>query len=98
LFLDGLPTTRWARNLAANPHASINLESGSDVVIVEGVVDDLVTNADLGDRIKEAWTLKYARLVPKPAVDGIFRFRPTTARAWTTERLTDGTRWKFGAN
>ena len=95
LFLDGSPKTRWARNLVVNPRASVHLESGSDVVIVEGVVEDLVTAPDLGTAVIDAWNIKYGRLAPNPAENGIFRFRPSTARAWSTETLEDGTRWRF---
>src|SRR5262245_4710025 len=41
LYFDGLPATQWARNLARNASAAVHLESGDDVVILEGVVDDL---------------------------------------------------------
>jgi hypothetical protein len=95
LFLDGSPTTRWARNIAANPSACIHLESGSNAVILEGVVDEVVTEEMLGARIVDGWMRKYGRLEPKPAVSGMFRFRPHTARAWSTETLEDGTRWRF---
>ncbi len=97
LYFDGLPTTRWARNLAANPAASVHLESGDDVVILEGTVDDIVTDADLGARIVGAWDAKYGRLHPKPDTQVIFRFRPRTARAWSSASLVDGTRWTFAA-
>src|SRR6185437_5009863 len=54
LYFDGLPTTQWARNLAKNPSAAVHLESGDDVVILEGTVDDLKTSAELGARIIQA--------------------------------------------
>ena len=97
LYFDGHPGTRWARNLAANPAASVHLESGDDVVIVEGIVEDVerVTDAALATRIVEAWTAKYGRLVPDPAGQGIFCLRPRTARAWSSSSLEDGTRWSF---
>lgn len=96
LYFDGAPTTRWARNLAANPAATIHLESGNDVVIVEGVVEDLVTDVETAARVVEAWTVKYGRLVPEPGSSGILRLRPRTVRAWSTSTLEDGTRWHFG--
>jgi hypothetical protein len=95
LYFDGLPTTRWGRNLAANPAAAIHLESGEDVLILEGVVEDLTTDADLGRRITDAWNAKYGRLAPDPAANGIVRLRPRTARAWSTATLEDGTSWRF---
>ena len=94
-YFDGLLTTQWARNLAKNPAAAVHLESGDDVVILEGTVDDLETSAELGARIIQAWDAKYGRLHPDPASNGIFRFRPRIARGWSTSSLKDGTRWQF---
>ena len=92
LYFDGLPTTRWGRNLAANPQATVHLESADDVVIFEGLVEDLdTTSADLGDRVIQAWTTKY-RLEPKPVRGGIFRLRPHTVRAFTGS-LDHGSAW-----
>ncbi|HYH12591.1 MAG TPA: pyridoxamine 5'-phosphate oxidase family protein, partial [Thermomicrobiales bacterium] len=44
LWFDGLPTTRWARNLAQNPSLCVHLESAEEVVILEGMVEDLETD------------------------------------------------------
>jgi hypothetical protein len=95
LYFDGPPTTRWARNLAQNPRLTMHLESGEDVVIVEGRVDDLVTDVDLAGRIVMAWNKKYGRLAPQPSTTGLFRLRPRSARAWSRSSLVDGTRWAF---
>lgn len=95
LYFDGPPTTQWARNIATNPSISVHLESGDDVVILEGVVEDLTTDPDTGARIVAAWQEKYGRLHPEPATSGILRLRPRTARAWSDSTLQDGTRWDF---
>lgn len=95
LYCDGLPTTHWARNLTANPSVTVHLDNGDDVVILEGVVEDLSTDTELGARIVEAWKAKYGRLEPDPAGSGILRLRPRSARAWSSESLEDGTRWSF---
>lgn len=95
LYFNGLPTARWARNMAANPAVSVHLESGDEVVILEGAAEDVVTDADTGRRVVEAWDAKYGRLHPEPATDGLFRLRPRTARAWSSGSLADGTRWRF---
>jgi hypothetical protein len=92
LYFDGLPTTRWARNLAENPSASINLASTEDVVVTGGV-HDFQADVIMSQRIVAAWTAKYARLVPDPDGDGVFRFTAKRARGWSNERLGDGTRW-----
>lgn len=94
LYFDGIPTARWARNIAANPAIAVHLESGDDVVILEGVAEDVVTTADVAARIIAVWEAKYGRLLPEPATSGIFRVRPRTARAWT-RFPDDATRWQF---
>lgn len=95
LYFDGHPRTRWARNLAREPRASVHLESAADVVIVDGIGEDVErTDEELGGRIAAAWKRKYGRLVPAPAVHGIFRLTPSRARGWS-EDLHDGTVWTF---
>ncbi len=97
LYFDGAPQTRWARNLTANPQATIHLESGDDVVIIEGIVEDImsVENEELAAAIIAAWDRKYGRLHLDPRANGIWRLRPRTARAWSHATLHDGTRWRF---
>jgi hypothetical protein len=94
LYFEGYPTSRWARNLAQNPAASINLEDGRAVVIVEGVVDFVVTDSILAARIVADWRAKYGKLEPEPDTRGMYRLQPRTARAWG-ESLEDGARWVF---
>jgi hypothetical protein len=94
-YFDGIYTARWARNLAANPAISVHLESGADVVIVEGMGEDVVTDADVGARIVEAWAAKYGRLLPDPVGGGMYRVRPRAVRAWS-QFPDDATCWRFG--
>jgi Pyridoxamine 5'-phosphate oxidase len=94
-YFNGHPSARWARNIARDARASIHLESAAQVLIIEGVCDDLErTNVELGARIASGWSAKYGRLVPDAAADGIFRLIPIRARGWS-EDLTDGTVWTF---
>ncbi|HEY8324245.1 MAG TPA: hypothetical protein VIG77_07110, partial [Ktedonobacterales bacterium] len=74
-----------------------HLESGDNVVIVEGLAAEVVTDATLGERIVAAWNAKYGQFAPEPASDGVMRLRPRTARAWTdtAEALADATRWTW---
>lgn len=95
LYFDGPPTTRWGRNLAANPELSVHLEDANDVLILEGTVEDLTTDSALGEKIVAAWDSKYGRLHPDPAGSGILRLRPKNARGWSSATLEDGTRWDF---
>ena len=68
-WYDGAPTTRHTRNVEANPAVTLTLESGSEVVIVEG--ESHATRADpdeLGARLAEAFG-KYADAGYAPAAD-----------------------------
>jgi hypothetical protein len=92
-YFDGIFTARWARNLAENPAAAIHLESGDEVVIVEGIVDDVVTDQALAEQIIGQWQAKYGRLLPEPA-GGMYRLTPRAARAWS-RFPDDATKWEF---
>jgi hypothetical protein len=94
LYIGGGSTARWARNLAEQPSAAIHLESGDDVVILEGEVVEFVADADLLDRIVTMWNGKYGRLAPEPTTR-LYRFDPRSARAWRDWSLRDGTRWRL---
>ena len=94
VYFDGMPATRWARNLAANPEVEIHVEVDGRIVILEGRADDVTTDPELGGRIVTAWLEKYGQGEPEPVERGLFRLRPRTARAWS-EAMTDGTRWTF---
>ena len=96
LYFDGFPTARWARNMAANPSIAVHLESGDDVVVLEGTAEDIdrVTDADLATRIVGVWDAKYGGAHPDPAARGIFRLRPQAARGWS-RFPHDATRWRF---
>lgn len=94
LYFDGVPTSRWARNLATNPEIEVHVEMDGKVVMVEGLAKDIQTGPELGARIVAAWDTKYGMGAPEPVKRGLFRMRPTAARAWS-ENLRDGTRWTF---
>jgi nitroimidazol reductase NimA-like FMN-containing flavoprotein (pyridoxamine 5'-phosphate oxidase superfamily) len=92
LYFEGSPQTRWARNLAVNPAASINLESGIDVVIAEGTVSFFPLSDELRSRLIDLWSVKYGQYGPQPDTEAMFRFVPRTVRAFG-ESLQDGARW-----
>jgi hypothetical protein len=96
LYFDGIPTARWAKNLASNPAATVNLEDGSSVVILDGIVLDIpaIEDRELAAHIVGRWTAKYGTLVPDPANDGMYCLRVNQARAWT-DFPADATRWTF---
>lgn len=99
-FYDGAPTTQHARNLATNPACSLNLESGTETVIVEGRSEPTKAPADgLGARLSEAFK-KYRDLGYEPGPDswvdggGLMVLTPVRAIAWFAFPK-DCTRFRF---
>ncbi len=86
-----------ARNLAHNPAVSIHLESGNDVVILEGtaVEVDLAEKATL-KKLNAASRAKYKMplMVVPEAV--LYSVRPRVVLAWTEKDFPhNATRWEF---
>jgi hypothetical protein len=99
LYFDGSPETRRMQNLAANPAISIHLESGDQVVIIEGEGHP-VGKPDLAfaERLAAELARKYGpTYVPTPDTwdeGGLYGVRPKVAFGWR-EFPKDLTRWRF---
>jgi hypothetical protein len=102
-WYDGAPTTRHAVNLDSNPACALHLESGTEVVIVEGTsVPTRAPAETLGTRIAAAFE-KYHDLGYSPGADswdgegggGLRVLAPQRALAWFSFP-TDATRFTFG--
>lgn len=100
-YYDGAPTTRHVRNLTRNPACTLTLESGTEVVIVEG--ESRATTADpdgLGARISAAFAKYHPEYAPGPdswaGADGggLRVITPKRALAWFAFP-TDCTRFTF---
>jgi hypothetical protein len=91
LYFGGGPDTRWSRNLAANPQVAVHLESGDDVIIVEGSVDRITDpKHPLLPRIDDAYEAKYQMRHGIP----LWVLRPRVVFAWS--KFPDNTtRWRF---
>jgi hypothetical protein len=89
-YFGGGPKTRHLRNIMANPAIVVHLESGDEVVIIEGDAEE-ITDPDLQKRIDEAYVQKYKM----PHGTPVFALRPRKAFGWT-EYPTTVTRWTFG--
>lgn len=91
-------TSRKGRNLAANPEIVIHLESGDEVVIFEGTVED-ISDIALLTRIAEAMSLKYPgyTFTPEPTPGNVmYGLRPRVAFAWVEKDFAkSATRWRF---
>ncbi len=88
-YYDGSPETRHARNLESNPQVSLHLESGSDVVILEGTALPAgKPDPEFAVRLAEAYRAKYAGEGYSPVPTqwdegGLFVFTPRQCIAWT---------------
>jgi len=104
IWLDGAlyfgmgSSTRTARNLAASSAVAVHLESGDEVVILEGEVD-MVHNPDpsLSTALDDAFAAKYDWRPSSEMCDGVvgegsYVLRPLVAFAWS-QFPADVTRW-----
>jgi hypothetical protein len=93
LYFGSDSASRKSRNLQGNPHAVVHLESGDEVVILEGIVKQ----ASDPDAVAEASTRYAAKYdLPEGLGGSALMFRPSVAFAWR-ERDFPGsaTRWRF---
>ena len=91
LYFGGGPDTRWSRNLAANPQVTVHLESGDDVVIIEGEVERITdSNHPLVNPLDDAYEAKYQMRHGTP----FWVLRPRVAFAWS-DFPKNATRWRF---
>ncbi len=93
VYFDGSPETRHSRNIARNPQVTVHLESGDEVVIVEGEARALDKPApDLAKRGAAAYAKKYAEQGYAPKADqwdhgGLSEVTPRSILAW--RKFTD---------
>jgi hypothetical protein len=87
--------TRKALNIARNPNVSVHLESGDDVVILEGSAEQ-VDRKQLAMTLDAACRKKYGMPMMVTADSVSFRVRPRVVLAWTEKEFpTNSTRWEF---
>jgi len=89
--------SRKARNLAHNPNVSIHLDSGDDVVILEGfaVAVDL-TDMRLLKKLDAASREKYKMPMMVVPETMLYSVRPRVVLAWTEKDFpNNATRWRF---
>ncbi len=105
VYFEGGSHTRWARNIAANPEVGVHLESGDEVVILEGVAEEIRKPARaLFEQIDRQYASKYdykpSDNLASPDAEpfpegGLYAVRPRSALAWT-KFPQDVTRFSFG--
>jgi hypothetical protein len=101
LYLFSERRTAKARHVAANPQVVIHLESAENVVIVNGLLDDVGLPQDHPD-VLDALAAKYsapddAPYLPTadPDFDVLWRLRPRRAMLWRLDRYdASQARWR----
>lgn len=102
LWLDGRflfatdRAARKARNLAARLEMLVHLESGDDVVIVEGPAEEVSDRALLA-RFAEVYEAKYDLRPDVESPTGVvYALQPRVAHSWQESDFpTAATRWEF---
>lgn len=98
-------TGRKIRNLRANPQAVVHLESGDEVVIVEGHFEEICRpSQELLQRVDEEFVRKYETYRPSEHLggqssssfppEGLFAVYPQLVIAWSG-MASDATRWRL---
>jgi pyridoxine/pyridoxamine 5'-phosphate oxidase len=90
------PASQKGRNLLDRRGLAVHLESGDDVVILEGVAERVADMTAL-TAFADAYNAKYG-FRPDPANPdyAVFRLRPRVAHAWTEQDFPmTATRWRF---
>ncbi|HSO11862.1 MAG TPA: pyridoxamine 5'-phosphate oxidase family protein [Anaerolineales bacterium] len=89
-YYDGSPETRHARNIVENPHVSLHLENGTQVVILEGTSRPAgKPEPEFAKRLAESISNKYGDQGYSPKPDqwdegGLYVFTPRQCIAWTS--------------
>jgi nitroimidazol reductase NimA-like FMN-containing flavoprotein (pyridoxamine 5'-phosphate oxidase superfamily) len=89
--------SRKGRNLAANPEAILHLESGDDVVILEGRVEE-VTDPALRKQLSAVYEQKYnTSMEPEGEAEVVmYSLRPRLAHTWLeSDFVSSAVRWRF---
>lgn len=97
LYFGTARATRKARNLAQNPAISVHLESGDDVVIVEGIAAEVdLTDKPILQKLDAASRAKYKMPLMVMPESVFYRVQPRVVLAWTESDFpNNATRWQF---
>jgi PPOX class probable F420-dependent enzyme len=85
-YFSSSPEARKAQNLATNPAVAMHLESGDEVVVVEGRAD-YERDEDLLRRLGEDYSSKYSFDVSFTGGRPLLVVRPRVAYAWVEQEF-----------
>lgn len=92
-------SSRKSRNLAVNPRVVVHLESGDEVVILEGIVDEL-QDLELYKQVARAYNAKYEGLfMDETSLSGlVYAVHIQDAFGWLEQDFVrSATHWSFSA-
>ena len=97
LYFGTARSTRKARNLTHNPAISVHLESGDDVVILEGTAAEVdLTDKPTLKKLDAASRAKYKMPLMVMPESVVYCVRPRFVLAWTENDFpNNATRWQF---
>lgn len=88
-YFGGGPDTKNRKNLSNNPHIVVHTESGTKVVIIEGIAS-LEKDSQVNKKIIEIYKEKYEMDHPAP----FWRVDPKKIFAWNSEEFVHSpTKW-----
>jgi nitroimidazol reductase NimA-like FMN-containing flavoprotein (pyridoxamine 5'-phosphate oxidase superfamily) len=98
LYFGTAKLSRKAKNLSHNPAVSIHLDSGDDVVIVEGkAVEVSVSEKPVIAKLDAASKKKYKMPLMIMPESVLYAVRPRVVLSWTEKEFpNNATRWEFG--
>lgn len=90
-------SSRKAKNLAHNPAVSVHLESGDDVIILEGAAVEVnLSDKSIFKKLDDASRAKYKMPLMVVPEGVIYAVRPRVVLAWTEKDFpNNATRWTF---
>jgi len=101
LYFGTARDSRKSRNLSHRPAVSVHLESGDDVVILEGTATEVdPTDKPTFKKLDAASRVKYNMpMAAPPGGDSVvYRIRPRVVLAWTEKDFpNNATRWQLKA-
>jgi PPOX class probable F420-dependent enzyme len=87
--------SRKARNLRASPEVVAHVESGDEVVIIEGVAEEVIGD-EAAEPVNQAYERKYAWRAEAGDPSPLYAVRPRRAFAWREKDYpTSATRFDF---
>ena len=94
IHFEGRMQTAWARHLVRDPHITVHLPHGEQVVIIEGIasiIEDTAIDDDEWKRLDTAFQSKYQVDKGSP----YWYVQPHKVLAWNGGGLQTMTRWRF---